>query len=488
MTPSAWTNRIQVERFINRQFQGVLDIVSVDNELPRFDIIDGDIVKVFPILMKDKNAVYLGGNVLRPGKYEFRAGMRITDIIQNYQDLLPETYFNYAAILRQNPETGLYQIFPFNLRRALDNPSSDESNLALEPKDEVVVYNQDYFEPDRTVSIDGAVTRPGTFKLLENMRVRDLILKSGGLRLEASRKRGELYRRNVEGKQAVTQIIEFCVECAMTNDSANNHLLLRSDRVYIRQKQGWEEERKITLSGRFVYPGTYIILEGETLSGLIKRAGGYKEDAYLTASVFTRKSVKELEFKRRNEYLQQLDVNMLNLSSELALNDKNQEAKELRSQLAALRSKLGEINPTGRVIIDLTKPEQCDNFAIEDGDAIYVPRNMNTISVIGDVYNPSTLTFNKDRLSPWYYLESSGGLRETADKKHIYVVKANGLIITNSMKRISSITLEAGDAVVVPQKIRLTSTGKIFLDTIDTIFKIATTATTIIALIFALNN
>jgi protein involved in polysaccharide export with SLBB domain len=483
LTPSAWSNRIQVERFINRQFQGVLDIESSNDDIPQFEILDGDIVKIFPILLKDKNAVYLSGNVLRPGKYEFRKGMRINDIIHGYPELLPETYFNYAIILRQNPETFSYQIFPFNLRLVLDTPSLVSSNILLEPKDEVVIYNKDFFEPDRNVSVEGAVTKPGTFKLLENMKIRDLILQAGGLRLEASRKRGELYRRNVEGKQAETQKIEFCIECAMRDDSSNNLLLMRSDRVYIRQKQGWEDERKVTLNGRFVYPGTYVILEEETLGALLKRSGGFKDDAYLSASVFTRKSVKELELKRKNEYLQQLDINMLNLSSELALNDKNQEAKELRSQLSGLRAKLSEIAPSGRVIIDLSKPEQYDSFALEDGDQIYIPRNMNTISVIGDVYNPSTFTFNDGKLSPWYYIESSGGLRETADKKHIYVVKANGLVITKNMQRISSIALAPGDAIVVPQRVRLTSAGKIFQETVDAIFKIATVAAVVITLI-----
>jgi protein involved in polysaccharide export with SLBB domain len=315
------------------------------------------------------------------------------------------------------------------------------------------------------------------------MKIRDLILQAGGLRLEASRIRGELYRRNVEGKQAETQKIDFCIECVMKNDTNHNHSLLRSDRVFIRQKRGWEDERKVTLSGRFIFPGTYVILEGETLGDLLKRSGGFKEDAYLVASVFTRKSVKELEIRRKNEYMQQLDINMLNLSSELALNDKNQDAKELRSQLGALRAKLGEITPSGRVIIDLSKPEQCDSFALEDGDVVFVPRNMNIISVIGDVYNPSTFTFNNARVSPWYYIESSGGLKETADKKHIYVVKANGLIISNSMHRLSSISLAPGDAVVVPQRVRLSSLGKIFQDTIDAIFKIATVAAVVITLI-----
>ena len=74
----------------------------------------------------------------------------------------------------------------------MDDPAS-EDNFLLQPKDEVIIYNRDFFEPDRSVSIDGAVNKPGTLKLLEDMKIRDLILQAGGLREDASPTRGELY-------------------------------------------------------------------------------------------------------------------------------------------------------------------------------------------------------------------------------------------------------------------------------------------------------
>ncbi len=473
MAPTAWTNRIQVERYINSQFRGVLDIEGSPDELPRFEILDGDIVKIFPILIKDKNAVYLSGNVLRPGKYELKEGMRITDLIPNYQALLSETYFNYGIVLRQNQQSFFNQILPFNLRDALDTPSSS-NNLQLQPKDEVVIYNKDFFEPDRSVSIEGAVTSPGTFKLLENMKVRDLILQAGGLHEDASPIRGELYRKQPNGQLVFTQKLDFCVACAMKDDSMHNYLLQRSDRVFIRRKMGWEDERKVTLKGQFVYPGTYIIFEGETLGDLIKRSGGFKKEAHLAAAVFTRNSARLFEEQRKNEYIQQLELNILNLSSELAATEKSEEAKTLLAQQMALKEKLSKIASLGRIIIDLTKPKSCEGVELQNGDSLVVPRKINTISVVGEVYNPATFIYNDENLSPWEYIEYAGGLKESSDKKHIYVVKANGRIITSNIQRISSIKLEPGDAVVVPQRVRYTSAYKAFLDTIDTIFKLTT--------------
>lgn len=486
LSPTAWSNRIQVERYTKNQFQVVLDLDSTKTDLPDFTIEDGDVVKVFPVLIKDKNAVYLSGNVMRPGKYEFKTGMRITDIIPDYQSLFPETYFDYGIVMRLDDRSFLSKIIPFCLKKALDDPASPD-NLSLQPKDEIIIYNRDFFEPGRTVTIDGAITKPDTFKLLEDMKIRDLVLRAGGLREDASPTRGELYRRKTDGHEVQTIKIDFCVECAMKDDPAHNLVLERSDRVFIRQKIGWEKEQKATLVGEFVYAGTYVLFEGETLGDLIKRAGGFKPDAYLSAAVFTRESVKKLEIRRKDEYLQQLEVTMLEMSSKLASMEKNTEAQAMLSQQMALKQKLAMAVPTGRVVIDLTNPKAYESFALEDGDIITVPRDLNTVSVIGEVYNPSTFTFNTENRSANYYIESAGGLKENGDKKHTYIIKANGRIITNKMQRISSISLAPGDVVVVPQKIRFSNPHKVFVDTADAIFKIATTLAVIISVILAIN-
>jgi polysaccharide export outer membrane protein len=485
LSPTAWTSRIQVERFMNNQFQAVLDVESKGGKLPAFEVNDGDIIKLFPVLEKDKNTVYLSGNVFRPGKYEFKEGMKVTDLIPNAETLLPETYFDYGIILRKDPPSFLNRIVPFNLENALQSPASPD-NLALQPKDEVVIYNKDFFEPDRSVAIEGAITKAGSYKLLDNMKLRDLILQAGGLRDDASPVRGELYRRTLKDKLVETNKIEFCVECAMNNDAGNNLVLLRADRVFIRKKMGWEDERTVTLKGQFMYPGSYVIFEGETLGDLIKRAGGFKDDAYLAASIVTRQSVRLLEEQRKKEYLQQLEINMLTLSSELAAKDKNAEAQAMLAQQMALKEKLDKVIPQGRVIIDLTKPEAYASFALEDSDMVYIPRTLNTVSVMGEVFNPATFTFNEKTVSPWFFIESAGGIKEGADKKRIYVVKANGSIVTSRMQKISSLRLEPGDAVVVPQKVRYAAPGKVFVDTMDAIFKIASTLAIILTVVIAL--
>jgi polysaccharide biosynthesis/export protein len=200
ISPAGWSSRIQIERFKDNQMQVVLDLTSeTPSAIPDFEVADGDIIKIFPVVEKNRNAVYLSGNVMRPGKYEYKPGMRLSDVLPDYTLLLPETYFEYALVLRQNPPSFLNRLVPISLKSAMEDHSC-AANIALQPRDEVIIYSRDYFEPDRTVIIDGAVTNPGRQKLLDNMRVRDLIIKAGGLTEEASPKHGELYRRTYNGE------------------------------------------------------------------------------------------------------------------------------------------------------------------------------------------------------------------------------------------------------------------------------------------------
>jgi protein involved in polysaccharide export with SLBB domain len=461
LTPAAWVNRIQIERFVENEQQVVFDLhASSSADLPDFTIEDGDIVKIFPVVDLDKNAVYLSGNVLRPGKYELHENMRVTDLINDYEQLLPETYFDYAIIRRKEPPSFAERIISFNLGNILEDNSSEENHF-LKPLDDIIIYNKEHFQPDRTVSIDGAVTYPDTYKLLENMTIKDLILEAGGLREDASIERGELYKRELSHDSVHTVKIDFIISEAMNNNPSHNHTLTKLDYLYIRRKKGWEEKQIITLIGEFNFPGEYIILENETLGDLITRAGGFKPEAYLAAAILTRQAVKELEKKRTEEYISQLEMDIVTMTTEMtSRGTPNAEVMTLLDQQKKLLEKLKRVEPIGRVVIDFEKPENYQNLQLEDGDFLYVPKNHNTVSVLGEVFNPSTFVLEKDNASVYHYTQLAGGYKETANEKDVYVVKANGTVRTKKMVRLSRYNLESGDAVVIP--IKLPSTDRRF--------------------------
>jgi protein involved in polysaccharide export with SLBB domain len=485
VSPAGWTNRIQVERFQDNRHHVILDINSGDGAAADFMVQDGDLIKVFPVLQRDKNAVYLNGNVLRPGKYEYKDGMKIRDLIGDHHDLLPETYFEYAVILRKTYPSYLDRIVSFNLGAALEDASSGD-NVQLEDQDAVIIYNSDYFNPDRSVSIEGAVTAPGDYKLLDNMTVRDLILQAGGLSDDASGERGELYRRHSEGESIVTKKIIFSISSAMSGDPAHNVALNRSDKIFIRSMKGWEPERNVRLSGQVFYPGNYVVFENETLGDLVKRAGGFRPDAYLPAAVFTRLSVKELEENKIRHYNNELETGMVRLSIEMA--SKGINVTSLLDQQLILKQILDSVTVLGRVMIDMTDEDQYSSFVLEDGDELFVPRNLSTVSVLGEVYNPATFRLDAKAPTVRHYLDIAGGPKETADKKAIYIVRANGNVISSKVMRIDNLPLEPGDVVIVPVKVRYSNRFKFFVDSADAVLKIGSFLATIVTLLLAINT
>jgi len=155
--PSAYTQQIQVERILKNEKQVVIDINDKTlDKVKHFMLQDADLVKIFFIVEADENAVYLSGNVKRPGKYAFKPGMKMKDLMRDPEDLLKETYFDYALIKRLNPPGNETVLIPFNLGKLLlqDDPAS---NFELRPKDQVFVFSRWFFKEKPFVVIEGEI-------------------------------------------------------------------------------------------------------------------------------------------------------------------------------------------------------------------------------------------------------------------------------------------------------------------------------------------
>jgi len=490
ISPAGSDDVIQIQRLEKNSHETIIDVQKNSQaDLKKFPIKDGDLVKVFPLVDMNDNAVFVEGNVKRPGTFALTHNMRITDIIDSYKALLPETYFKYSVIYRYDPPSFLARIIPFNLRDAIENPNGP-ANISLQAKDKIYIFHQDFFEPYRMLSIRGAVTSPGEYKLMENMRLRDVILQAGGLLESASEKQGELYRRRFIDTSYVVDKIDFCVSCAMENDPRHNLLLQRFDEIYIRQQRGWEKPRKVTLLGEFIYPGEYILLPGETLGDIVHRSGGFTDNADTNGIIFTRESVRQREKKRMEDYIRELETSLIQLSLE-AKADADQDIDELIRQQMLLIERLRQTDPVGRVVIDMNEQSSISTFLLEDQDRIIVPPQISTVSVIGQVFNPATFRYSEKHDKVKDYIERSGGYKPTSDKKNVYVIKSDGSVVTKSMVSFRRYDVEAGDAIVVPQKLQVGNTYSRFIRTVSTIasvLNVTTQTLTAILLTQRINN
>lgn len=271
--------------------------------------------------------------------------------------------------------------------------------------------------------------------------------------------------------------------------------------LFLQAPAGHALERKIYLEGEFLFPGEHSFSEGERLGSIIEKAGGLTPEAYPYGAVFMRESAKEVQQKRMKEYADKLEEDILASTaqnSETAL-DKDQ-AAVLQQNLAAkkqLLEKLRKAKATGRVVIDLEEvlvlPSSAFNFELRPGDRLVVPKRPYCVNVMCEVYDPTALFAEKDK-GVDYYLSQVGGPGEEADMDQIYVVRANGSVISRSQGRFfgmvkwdtdkkrwimggfDSMTVVPGDTIIVPKKtVEYPLPGIVKSDT-EIMYQIAVTA------------
>ena len=195
LTIVSYIKRVQVERVLERQRKVALDTEFTDlkdfeAKTTSFALHEGDFVSVFPIDRALYRFVQLEGNVRRPGTYALKPGMRVKDLIDEAEGLLPGTYM-VRADLAKFCDGRQYEMVPLDLTAAMAGDAAH--NVPLDEFDRVIVYHQWDVLPIPTVQVTGAVYRPGVFELTPNMRVSDLVFKGQPTR-QASYENAEMYR------------------------------------------------------------------------------------------------------------------------------------------------------------------------------------------------------------------------------------------------------------------------------------------------------
>src|SRR5258708_5314673 len=150
--PTATLRHIEVQRIEAHEKRTMLtldlapagDVDSIKKQMDAFKINDGDEVHIFPIAPYNEDAIYIQGHVLRPGRYSYKQGMSLSDVIGSYKDLLPEPAPHYAEIVRLNPPDFHPSVESFDLTAALANPASAPK---LQPLDTVRVFSRYHFCP-----------------------------------------------------------------------------------------------------------------------------------------------------------------------------------------------------------------------------------------------------------------------------------------------------------------------------------------------------
>jgi protein involved in polysaccharide export with SLBB domain len=560
--PTATLRHIEVQRVEAHEKRTMLtldlsptgDADSAKKQLDAFKINDNDEIHIFPIAPYNEDAIYLQGHVLRPGRFSYKQGMLLSDLIGSYKDLLPEPAPHYAEIVRLSPPDFHPSVESFDLAAALANPASgpklqpldtvrvfsrydfepapevwvggevrepgkyrtsgqahlrdavyqaggvtqDASldsaqlfrtqpdgtmkilsvdlrealagnpvdNVIMQPRDRLLVHRNSARVDPPTVYINGEVAKPGRYPLTSNMHVEDLVRVAGGIKRSAYTESADLSRFEMNSSRTnPSDRLEVNLAAAMTGDAKNDVPLRDGDVLTIRQLPRWTDiGASMTVRGEVLHPGTYGIQAGERLSSVLARSGGFGSEAYSYGAVLIRREVRDIELKSHMELVQRVKAEEVTLK---ALPDTNADEKNAKltaiGQTEATLVQLEASAPIGRVVIHIspdmkTWQNTAADVQVRDGDVLFVPKKAGYVMVNGQVFNPTAISYRPGHSAKWY-LSQAGGETQLADKKAVFVIRADGSVIAAKNNNDGwwggdpmSATLRAGDTIVVPEK------------------------------------
>lgn len=393
--------------------------LTLDQQGLQTTLVSGDILRLDPIPSKFSEMVTLRGSVASPGHYRWHKGMHLSELMPEREALESRNYWWHRTQLGLPAPEFLGDIQ--NLQAQSKPPAvSQQKPVEVTLQLPLAQTNWSYAVIER---LDTATMRtflipfdPGKLVLQQDSG-QDLALEPG-------------------------DVITFFTQDDIALPAA-------------------QKTRYVRLEGEFQHAGVYSVAPGESLRSIVARAGGLTSDAYLYGSEFTRRSTRELEQQRLDEYTSRLEQEMQRSVFGTVAQPSAQAAEAVVLNREML-DRLHRLKATGRIILDLhaqsSGVDALPDLSLEDGDRLVVPARPSTVQVIGAVMNPNAFLYrDHERLAD--YLREAGGPNRDADKSRIFILRADGSVTRSeaaqSIFASNSISqhLNPGDTIVVPEKL-----------------------------------
>jgi protein involved in polysaccharide export with SLBB domain len=464
LTTIAETKRVALER-ISQGADRRFEEFALDADGMKRQLRGGDIVRIFPISPKIEDAVTLRGSVAQPGRYAWRDGMRISDLIPTRDTLITREYWNRQNLLA--PGAG---IDPFTTRE--EQRQKDKKRRAREQAASSGGTTGDGTGGGAMNSNASGADQPSQSEAQDVQSEENLRMGIKHRGSEINWQYAVIERLNK--KDLTTQLIPFNLGKAIDEPgSAENQTLQAADVVTIFSQEDVPvatENRTtfVQIEGEVKAPGVYRMEPGQTLRDAVGKAGGLGEHAYLYASELTRESTKKKREERLAQMIQRMQRDLVARSGQVLGNTPEEEQQERQriQQQEALLARLQQVKPTGRIVLDLkpidAKLDDVPAMALEDGDRFFVPARDDTVQVLGAVYNENSFRFRPGKhVSD--YLGNAGGATRDGDKGRLFVIRADGTVVSRQQagvwgsERFEHMQLMPGDAIVVPEQFKTTT-------------------------------
>ncbi len=487
--------KASVERIENHKVR-TLEEFSLDMAGLSRAIRDGDLVTVYSLVPRFENVVTLRGNVAQPGRFPWREGLRVRDLIPDREALLSRDYWvkrnqivgleeNVAAILRQQGATGTKLGVEALNQRNKPEGAPDETVGERLRRQQIESEAARFLDP-------GQGSSSVQISRLQEARKDDAgkleAAKIDALRLINQIKPSQqevnwdyaLVER-INRDDLTTSLVSFNLAKAVIDADLDHNVVLQpGDIVTVFSKEDIrvpiaKQTRYIRLEGEFASSGVHQIMPGETLRQLVARVGGLTPNAYVFGAQFTRESTRIQQEKTLEEALNRLERDIQRFNALRAQNVTSPEdASSLKQQAEnqqAFLSRLRQIRPTGRIVLELPDNAQSKDLAelpLEDADRFIVPPPPSMVSVFGSVYSESSFIYRADK-RVGDYLTQAGGPTKSADEDSIYVLRADGSVKSRQQSGLFTASLERsrlmpGDSIVVPVELDRTTVTRALKD------------------------
>jgi polysaccharide biosynthesis/export protein len=484
LSPEADERLAQMERILPSSLHQMQNVDLTSEASRRMLLANGDKLRIPLIRPTLENSVTLTGYVYRPGAFEFKPGLRLSDVLGSFDELRPNADRHYIMIRREVPPEQKLEVISADLALALAYRYG-AGDPELRPRDKIFVFDLSASreriiapiirdlelqatpdQPAQLASVDGKVKAPGKYPLQPGMRVSDLIRAGGSLEDAAFAGQAELTRYEVRnGDARQTDLISIDLAAIRRGENNANIELKPYDVLVIKPIPMWDQPGSIALQGEVRFPGKYPIRRGETLKSVLERAGGFTDTAFPEGAVYIREELKQREkdlldllVNRMQSDLAALTLESISSSVATSSGSAGSNASSSIAIGQQLITQLRESKPVGRLVLNIEKvwkspTGSADDVELRNGDQLLIPKRNQEVTILGEVQSPTSHVYRAG-LTRDDYIAKSGGATQKADRKRIYVVRVNGDVFSGErsgwFRRSQDVEIHPGDTIVVP--------------------------------------
>ncbi|STR45471.1 SLBB domain-containing protein [Iodobacter fluviatilis] len=437
----AQDGKVSVERVVAQKSRKVESVELA--KAAGFAVRGGDVVQLYGLSQKIDNMVSLRGNVAQSVRMPWFEGMKVSDLITSKEMLIAPRFWENK--------------YQDKTASSKDLQEEEDQQFLLSQQSQV---NQ--LRPQRKVD-------------------RTLLGALHSNQQEINWNYAAIERTNE--LDSTTTLVPFNLGAViLKRDASQDKLLAKGDVIHVFSKTDirvstQQKSRFVHIEGEVATPGIYQVSEGETLTTLIDRIGGLTSSAYLYGAEFSRDEVRKKqqdELERLADYVERNAQTSAGQQAQNALSGQGVQAANIQAeQQKLLAQKIRTTKADGRVVLGLSpessKVADIPEVALEDGDRVFIPARSATVAVMGSVFSRNNaFIFSKNR-SVGDYLALAGGPTESADSDSIFVVRADGSVVSAKQfgwisRSFNSVASLPGDVIVVPEKFDRTGFVKNALD------------------------